>query len=390
MSPDAGSPPDGPAQSAEDGEVSSAAGRLPLSTLLSQALVAFTIEFDNEAEQRSVHSTTRGPAAGVRGPWLVSQVMWANFMQFIGDEGVPLSEVEGLAGITNLSGLKRWGYVTVAPAPEDGAPGSPRPDLVVRPTRAGRRAQEIWRPLAAEIERRWVERFGPEQIRSLRTQLASLVDRFDIELPPYLPVVAIHMFAGVEKLNGRMPKVPGAGPDAPPDLSVLLAKVLLMFTVDFEAGSNLSLPTSANALRVLDDKGVRLRDLPRLTGVSKEAMAMSVGLLNRLGCVVVEPDPTASRGKVVRLTEKGRKAQDRYRRILSDTERQWQVRFGEETISELRGALEPLVGDGTVLHSPLFEGLQPYPDGWRASVRSPETLPHYPMVLHRGGYPDGS
>jgi hypothetical protein len=27
---------------------------------------------------------------------------------------------------------------------------------------------------------------------------------------------------------------------------------------------------------------------------------------------------------------------------------------------------------------------------WRASVPNPETLPHYPMVLHRGGYPDGS
>jgi methyltransferase (TIGR00027 family) len=37
-----------------------------------------------------------------------------------------------------------------------------------------------------------------------------------------------------------------------------------------------------------------------------------------------------------------------------------------------------------------FQGLDPYPDNWRASVRRPVTLPHYPMVLHRGGYPDGS
>ena len=390
MSPDAGSPAAARAIAARAGKVSSAAGRLPLSTLLSQALVAFTMEFDNEAEQRSVHSTTRGPAAGARGPWLTSQAMWANFMQFIDGEGVLLSEVEGLARITNLSGLKRWGYITVGPAPEEGGTKPPRADLVVRPTRAGRRAQEILRPLAAEIEQRWVQRFGEDQIRGLRGHLASLVDRFDIELPPYLPVVSIHMFAGIERLNGRVPKVPGAGPGSPPDLSVLLAKVLLMFTIDFEAQSNLSLPTSANALRVLDDKGVRVRDLPRLTGVSKQAMAMSVGLLQRLGCVVIEPDPTASRGKVVRLTGKGGKAQDKYRRILSDTEQQWQVRFGEETIAKLRASLGPLVGEGTALHSPLFEGLQPYPGGWRASVRGPETLPHYPMVLHRGGYPDGS
>ena len=33
---------------------------------------------------------------------------------------------------------------------------------------------------------------------------------------------------------------------------------------------------------------------------------------------------------------------------------------------------------------------EPYPDNWRASVRRPATLPHFPMVLHRGGYPDGS
>jgi hypothetical protein len=34
----------------------------------------------------------------------------------------------------------------------------------------------------------------------------------------------------------------------------------------------------------------------------------------------------------------------------------------------------------------LFRGLEPHPDGWRASVRKPNTLPHYPMVLHRGGF----
>jgi len=35
-------------------------------------------------------------------------------------------------------------------------------------------------------------------------------------------------------------------------------------------------------------------------------------------------------------------------------------------------------------------GLEPYPDNWPASIRPAGTLPWYPMVLHRGGYPDGS
>jgi hypothetical protein len=52
----------------------------------------------------------------------------------------------------------------------------------------------------------------------------------------------------------------------------------------------------------------------------------------------------------------------------------------------LRTSLDPLV-EGSP--GPLLEGLRPYPDGWRA--KSPiETLPQFPMVLHRGGFPDGA
>jgi hypothetical protein len=45
---------------------------LPLSALLSQVLVAFTIEFDNEAEHRLPHSTTdhgSTPGAYIRHGW---------------------------------------------------------------------------------------------------------------------------------------------------------------------------------------------------------------------------------------------------------------------------------------------------------------------------------
>jgi hypothetical protein len=58
-------------------------------------------------------------------------------------------------------------------------------------------------------------------------------------------------------------------------------------------------------------------------------------------------------------------------------------------VDDLCSELTPLAGDGTAT-APLFAGLAPYPDGWRAAVPSPVALPHHPMVLHRGGYPDGS
>lgn len=48
---------------------------LPLSALLSQTLVAFTIELDNESEHRMQHRTTAG--GGKRGRWLRSLV-WSN------------------------------------------------------------------------------------------------------------------------------------------------------------------------------------------------------------------------------------------------------------------------------------------------------------------------
>jgi hypothetical protein len=117
---------------------------------------------------------------------------------------------------------------------------------------------------------------------------------------------------------------------------------------------------------------------------------MSTGFLTRHGCATVEPDPNASRGQVVRLTARGLKAQAKYRRLLGLTEERWQENFGDTGLGTLRGWLERLVGEPGDQHSPLLEGLAPYSGGWRAAVRKPETLPHYPMVLHRGGYPDGS
>jgi DNA-binding MarR family transcriptional regulator len=367
-------------------------GALPLPTLLSEVLVAFTIEFDNESERTIQHWTTRAdPSRKRQGVWLASQAMWANFMRFIPAEGIRLGEVEALAQLTNLGGLERWRYVELRPSPGDGRVSPPRSDWIVRPTRAGLRAQQIWEPMAGVIEQRWKGRFGDEAVGRLREVLAGLAARAEGELPPYLPVVAIDMRANPDQLRAgavaarRLAKE-GSRPDD--DLSALLSRVLLMFTLDFETGSRLSLPISANALRVLGEAPVRLRDIPRLSGVSKEAVAMAIGLLSRIDCVAVEADASASRGKTARLTEKGHRAQEKYRRLLRETEAAWRERFGGE-LAELRSSLEALVGGGGAT-SPLLKGLAPYPDGWRAKLRAPETLPHYPMVLHRGGWPDGS
>ena len=51
--------------------------RVPLSTMLSQALIAFVIELDNEFEHRMPHRTTdHGPSRKMgTGPWAASVAM---------------------------------------------------------------------------------------------------------------------------------------------------------------------------------------------------------------------------------------------------------------------------------------------------------------------------
>jgi|HubBroStandDraft_1064217.scaffolds.fasta_scaffold00297_2 DNA-binding MarR family transcriptional regulator len=370
------------------------AAGLPLSTLLSQVLVAFTIEFDNEFERRMRHRTTvSGSAAGSgHAPWLTSLAMWLNLMQYVRDEGVTVGELQRLARIAKLSlaGMERWGYIVVAPDPAASRPKPPLRDWVVRPTSAGREARAVWLPLFDMIEDRWQVRFGRDDIGKLRESLRVLVGRLEVELPAYLPVLGYGLVTEAPKPKARIPAMRNDGAAESPRLPTLLSRLLLAFTLEFERESEVSLAISANVMRLIDEEGIRVRDLPRLSGVSKEAIAMALGFLAKRRFVAVEPDPSASRTKVARLTAKGQSAQEAYRNLLGVIELRWRTRFGEDAIRNLREPLDELVGEPTARTSPLFRGLDPYPEGWRASVRKPETLPHHPMVLHRGGYPDGS
>ena len=68
-----------------------------MSALLSQVLVALTIELDNEAEHRLPHRTTNcGTAGQGDGPWLVSLAMFENCLRFVADEPITVGELETL------------------------------------------------------------------------------------------------------------------------------------------------------------------------------------------------------------------------------------------------------------------------------------------------------
>jgi predicted transcriptional regulator len=146
--------------------------------------------------------------------------------------------------------------------------------------------------------------------------------------------------------------------------------VLLALALEFEKQSEVSFAISANVLRLFEQESILVRALPRLSGVSKEAIATSISFLEKRGFAQVE---SSGRTKALALKPKGYRVQDRYRELTAAT------RF-----ENVREALHDLTGES------LLMGLEPYPDGWRASIPRPTALPHYPTILHRGGFPDGS
>lgn len=154
----------------------SVATSLPLPTLLSHALVAYTIELDNEAEHRLPRRTTREDDPAARGK----------------------------------------------------GPGSCRTS-----TEGGRRAQEVWRAVPADMEARWRARFGDAAVDRLERTLGAVFDVLPIDPPDYLPVV-------FPTQNGKAEEPPPRRPDAATarssgaELSQLLSGVLLAFTVDVE------------------------------------------------------------------------------------------------------------------------------------------------------------
>jgi DNA-binding MarR family transcriptional regulator len=378
------------------------AASLPLPTLLSRVLVAYTIELDDEFERLVPHRTTDHGVTGdgPRFPWLVSLVMYANFMRFIPEEGVSVRELYLSSGFEKkvlrmrLQRMARWwGYITFAPPSGKDISAKPPGDWMVRPGPGGLKALQAWRGLFAAIEERWERRFGKGAIDELRASLSEIAERLDPGLPEYLPILNV-VWAGWFAEIPETLRTASAKGGASPHLSALLSRVLMAFALDFECESDISLAIGSNLLRIVNDTGVRMRDLPRLSGVSREAIKMMMGFLTKHRFIAVEADPVAARTRIVRLTAKGIEAQHAFEQRLAAYEKDWQKRFGKDEIGVLRKSLEALAihpaGDPTGGPTPLMQCLGHHAEGWRASKPLPETLPHYPLVLHRGGFPDGS
>jgi len=337
--------------------------RRPLSALLSQNLVAFTVEFDNEFERQ----IGKAGHPGAR----LSLVVWSNLLCFIPDKGISIRDLPSQTLLEPsqiklmLGCLERWGFITLNPGPTQKGPrvslkrgfpvrdgfGSGRGingDWIVRLTEArGEKAKQIWPPLFELIEARWRERFGTHEIALLRESLEHVVDQLEFELPHAFIDIRYRKRAFPSRRTCRGGKLP---------LSTLLAQVLLTFAIEFERDSPAPLALCANAIRVLGEKPIRESEIPRLTGSSPETSGIGWQLKPY---IAVERDRATNRGKVVCLSPRGLAAQRNYYRLAAEIDERWQSRFGKEKIERLRGSLQALLNAERSEGLLLSDGLVP-------------------------------
>ena len=324
----------------------------PLSALLSQTLVAYTVELDCEFERRMLETPSRGAR--------LSLVIWLNLLRFLADGPASVRTLasHSLAAEEQvkhqLGCLERWGFILLQPGKRAGF-GSGRgirADWLVRLTASGQMAVQLWPELIAKIEARWSSRFGDEASR-LHSSLEVIEHQLGLELPRGLP-------GAILKLPEFTPRKSAAVDGLP--LPVLLSRVLLAFALDFERDSRTPISLCANTIRILSDEPIPEAEISKRTGCSDETSGIGWQLRPY---VLVETDPARGCGKFVRLSEAGIKAQHKYYGLARHIEETWSKRF-RGPAGELRESLTTLLK-----RSQLSEGLKPPPDTTRAGVQTP-------------------
>jgi DNA-binding MarR family transcriptional regulator len=349
----------------------------PLSALLSQVLVAFTLELDNEFERQMRESGFAGAS--------LSGVIWSNLMRFLAGASPSVRNLaaQSLSSVKlvkfELGCLERWGFIRLEADPADDRPVAVRPhrlagrllrdgwgsgrgirsDWIVRPTAKGRRAIEIWLPLFDEIESRWLARFGANNIGALRLSLEDIAAQLEVDLPHGIP--------GQWEVDVTY-KTRSTHDAATLPLPALLSQLLLAFTVEFQRESRVPLWLSANTLRVLSDQPIPECEIPHLTGCSPETSGIGWQLKP---FIVVGSAQPPRRGKLVGLSPLGLRARENYYKVTSAVEKRWEMHYGTQKIRRLRESLCDLFAarDGEQLL--IAEGFIPAGGTVRSGTQTP-------------------
>jgi len=336
-----------------------------LSALLSQVLVAFTLEVDNEFKVGMARLGCPGVSLSLN--------LWDNLFRFVPADGVSVRELAVAAMAPEsrikfqLGCLERWRLITfdsgTALAGRRDGWGSGRgirQSWIIRLTHTGQAACSVWLPLPEFVEQRWESRFGSDPIARLRQTLLEIAGKREHEWPRSLQYTSLDQMKYPPRSSSEGSHAAG--------IPTLLTWILLAFSTEFDRESKVPLALCANTIRVLGTHPIREADVARLTGGSPEAVAIGWQLKP---FVVVEPDPSAKRGKVLTLSPKGQEAKEKYLRLNEQIERDWESRFGNQKIDDLRESLAALFVPGSDGRPLIAKGLIPA----QGTVRSGAPMP---------------
>lgn len=116
-------------------------------------------------------------------------------------------------------------------------------------------------------------------------------------------------------------------------------RVLAIYT---ERGHTGLQPAHTAVIAHLGLEGTRLTELARRASISKQGMGQLVDEVERLGYVQRVPDPTDSRAKIVRFTERGRQLMAHGVEIGELVQREYAKLIGRQRLQLLHDALDEL------------------------------------------------
>lgn len=129
----------------------------------------------------------------------------------------------------------------------------------------------------------------------------------------------------------------------------LLGCVRGAFVADFDRRlsesefSSLHLAHAANVLLHLGETPARAAHIVTVCGVSKQAVSQQISQLERNGYLTVAPHPTDQRARQIKVTPKGRRAQEFVQQTLHEIEEDWVASLGPGDGPRLRPILTALV-----------------------------------------------
>lgn len=89
--------------------------------------------------------------------------------------------------------------------------------------------------------------------------------------------------------------------------------------------------------------GMRPSEAAELAGLSKQTVNDLLGELERNGYIERKPHPADGRGRIVRLTPRGKKLQRTTHEISRQLEADWATQIGQQRITSLKKTLEDMV-----------------------------------------------